>query len=123
MKREYDFRDGKRGAVVTTPPGKTRITIRLDDDILEWFREQVHRAGGGNYQTLINHALREYMTGGRHKKRQEIGEVVTKAKETVMAETMKNKRLVSLLHIVMYVAIAIAVVFLFLLFHLNLLIF
>ena len=61
MKREYDFSRGKRGAVITTPPGKTRITIRLDDDILEWFREQVHRAGGGNYQTLINHALREYM--------------------------------------------------------------
>ena len=62
MKKEYDFSRGKRGAVIQTPPGKTRITIRLDDDILEWFREQVHQAGGGNYQTLINHALREYMT-------------------------------------------------------------
>jgi uncharacterized protein (DUF4415 family) len=61
MKKEYDFGRGKRGAVIATPPGKTRITIRLDADILEWFREQVHRAGGGNYQTLINHALREYM--------------------------------------------------------------
>jgi Arc/MetJ family transcription regulator len=62
MKREYDFSGGKRGAVIPTPPGKSRITIRLDDDVLEWFREQVHRAGGGNYQTLINHALREYMS-------------------------------------------------------------
>jgi len=62
MKKEYDFSGGKRGAVIPTPPGKSRITIRLDDDILEWFREQVHRAGGGNYQTLINHALREYMS-------------------------------------------------------------
>jgi len=61
VRKEYDFGSGKRGAVIATPPGKTRITIRLDDDILEWFREQVHRAGGGNYQTLINHALREYM--------------------------------------------------------------
>ena len=61
MRKEYDFSRGKRGAVVQTPPGKTRITIRLDDDILAWFREQVHQAGGGNYQTLINHALREYM--------------------------------------------------------------
>ena len=61
MKKEYDFGRGNRGAVISTPPGKTRITIRLDDDILEWFREQVHRAGGGNYQTMINHALREYM--------------------------------------------------------------
>ena len=60
MKKEYDFSRGKRGAVIKTPPGKTRITIRLDDDILQWFREQVHEAGGGNYQTLINSALREY---------------------------------------------------------------
>ena len=48
MRKEYDFGGAKRGAVIPTPPGKTRITIRLDDDILEWFREQVHRAGGGN---------------------------------------------------------------------------
>ncbi len=44
-----------------TPPGKTRITIRLDDDILAWFREQVHLANGGNYQTLINEALRQHI--------------------------------------------------------------
>jgi len=62
MKKEYDFRKGKRGAVIKTPPGKTRITIRIDDDILDWFRGQVHAAGGGNYQTLVNTALREYMT-------------------------------------------------------------
>ena len=61
MKEEYDFSGGRRGAVVSTPPGKTRITIRLDDDVLEWFREQVSDAGGGNYQTLINAALREHM--------------------------------------------------------------
>ncbi len=42
-------------------PGKTRITIRLDNDILEWFRRQAHEAGGGNYQTLINMALHEYL--------------------------------------------------------------
>ena len=62
MKKEYDFSKGKRGAVIKTPPGKTRITIRIDDDILEWFRRQVDAAGGGNYQTLVNKALREYMT-------------------------------------------------------------
>jgi hypothetical protein len=44
--------------------GKTRITIRLDDDILEWFRSQVHQAGGGSYQTLINQALRRAMEQG-----------------------------------------------------------
>ncbi|WP_228371663.1 BrnA antitoxin family protein [Trichormus azollae] len=46
-----------------TSPGKTRITIRLDDEILAWFRQQVqvHQAGVGNYQTLINDALLEYI--------------------------------------------------------------
>ncbi len=58
--KEYDFSQGRRGPVVSPPPGKTRITIRLDHDILEWFRNKVHEAGGGNYQTLINQALREY---------------------------------------------------------------
>ncbi len=42
-------------------PGKTRTTIRVDTDVLNWFRQQVHEAGGGNYQTLINEALREYV--------------------------------------------------------------
>lgn len=65
MKKEYDFSKGKRGAVLKAPPGKTRITIRIDDDVLEWFRAQVHAAGGGNYQTLLNQALREYMGSKR----------------------------------------------------------
>jgi metal-responsive CopG/Arc/MetJ family transcriptional regulator len=65
MKKEYDFSRGIRGAVIKTPPGKERITIRLDDDILEWFRNQVHEAGGGNYQSLINKALREYVQSNR----------------------------------------------------------
>ena len=43
------------------PGGKTRITIRLDDGVLEWFRAQADAAGGANYQTLINQALREYI--------------------------------------------------------------
>lgn len=62
MKKEYNFNKGKRGAVIPVPKGKTRITIRIDDDILEWFRGEVEAAGGGNYQTLINQALREYLT-------------------------------------------------------------
>ncbi|MCK6625409.1 MAG: BrnA antitoxin family protein [Anaerolineae bacterium] len=61
MKAEYDFSQGKRGAIDPTPPGKTRITIRLDNDILDWFRAQVNAAGGGNYQTLINNALQTYI--------------------------------------------------------------
>ena len=61
MRREYDFSAGKRGPVVAVPKGKTRITIRLDEDLLAWFREQVNRAGGGNYQSLINQALRDHV--------------------------------------------------------------
>lgn len=61
MKQEYDFSQGKRGAIDKIPPGKTHTTIRLDDDIIEWFRERVHVMGGGNYQTLINNALRDHV--------------------------------------------------------------
>jgi uncharacterized protein (DUF4415 family) len=61
MKKEYDFKNGRRGTVLRVPPGKTRVTIRLDDDVLEWFRERVDNAGGGNYQSLINEALRTFM--------------------------------------------------------------
>jgi uncharacterized protein (DUF4415 family) len=65
MKQEYDFSEGKRGAVVTVPPGKTRVTIRLDDDVLDWFRNEVDKAGGGNYQSLINLALRDFISRSR----------------------------------------------------------
>ena len=61
MKDEYNFSSAKRGSVVKIPEGKTRITIRIDSDTLNWFREQVHKRGGGNYQTLLNDALREYV--------------------------------------------------------------
>jgi uncharacterized protein (DUF4415 family) len=61
MKDEYDFSKAVRGPVVPTPPGKTRITIRIDDEVLDWFREKVSDAGGGNYQTLINDALRDHI--------------------------------------------------------------
>ena len=56
-----DFSKGKRGPVVKPDPNKVRITIRLDADIIEYFKKIVHEAGGGNYQTLINDALRERM--------------------------------------------------------------
>jgi uncharacterized protein (DUF4415 family) len=61
MRKQYDFSKAKRGPVVPAPKGKSRITIRLDDDVLAWFRDQVHAAGGGNYQSLINDALRTYV--------------------------------------------------------------
>ena len=65
MKKNYDFSKGKRGAVVSVPTGKTRVTIRLDDDVLNWFRDQVDKAGGGSYQSLINQALREFVGRSR----------------------------------------------------------
>lgn len=79
MKKQYDFSKARRGAVVPLTPGKTRITIRLDNDVIEHFQDIVDRAGGGNYQTLINDALREYIRGARLEKvvrravREEVG--------------------------------------------------
>jgi uncharacterized protein (DUF4415 family) len=59
MKKEYDFSRGRRGAVVV-PAGKTRITIYLDDDIIQEFKKQAEKTGKG-YQTLINEALKAYL--------------------------------------------------------------
>ena len=61
MEPEYDFSKGKRGAIEPVPKGKTRITIRLDDDILEWFLVEANNKGGYNYQTSINEALRQHI--------------------------------------------------------------
>ena len=59
--RDIDFTRAKRGRVVKPEPGKTKISIRLDNTVLEYFRDLVDKAGGGNYQTLINDALFEYV--------------------------------------------------------------
>ena len=56
---EYDFSMAKRGAVMPQT-GKTRITIYIDDDVLETFRERGDNAGKG-YQTMMNEALRDYL--------------------------------------------------------------
>ncbi len=61
MRKEYEFSKAKRGSAVRLPKGKTRITIRIDDDVLAWFKQQVHKSGGGNYQSLMNIALREHI--------------------------------------------------------------
>jgi len=60
MKKEYDFSKAKRGAVIPQR-GKTRITIYLDDEVIDEFRERADEAGSG-YQTMINEALREYLS-------------------------------------------------------------
>jgi uncharacterized protein (DUF4415 family) len=59
MRDEYDFKNGKRGPVLASP-GKTRITMMMDDDIIEAFRVRAEEAGRG-YQTMINAALRAYL--------------------------------------------------------------
>ena len=59
--RNIDFSRAKRGAVVKPEPGKTKISIRLDNTVIEYFRNLVEKAGGGNYQTLINDALLEHV--------------------------------------------------------------
>jgi uncharacterized protein (DUF4415 family) len=61
MKANYDFRKGRRGAVVPPPGNKVRITIRLDREIVDWFRSKVEEAGEGSYQTMLNDALRSYI--------------------------------------------------------------
>jgi len=61
QRKGVDFSVGRRGAVLPPPKGKTRITIRIDTDVLDWFREEVNRSGGGNYQTLVNDALRQHV--------------------------------------------------------------
>jgi uncharacterized protein (DUF4415 family) len=55
--RDIDFASSQRGAVIPVEPGKTKISIRIDNAVIEHFRSQVERAGAGNYQTLINDAL------------------------------------------------------------------
>ena len=61
MKAKYDFSKGKRGAVLPSSGKKVRITIRLDRDIIDWFRSKVEEQGGGSYQTMLNDALRKHM--------------------------------------------------------------
>ncbi|HEX8904470.1 MAG TPA: BrnA antitoxin family protein [Longimicrobiaceae bacterium] len=61
MKAQYDFSKAVRGAVMPPRPGTTRVTLALDDEVLDWFQQQVHAAGGGNYQPMTNAALREHV--------------------------------------------------------------
>jgi len=67
MKKAYDFSNGKRGRVAPPEPeprGKTRITIRLDEDLVDHFLCEAEATGGtSGYQTLINEALRQHVEG------------------------------------------------------------
>jgi uncharacterized protein (DUF4415 family) len=76
MLEEYDFSKGKRGSVIPHK-GKTRITIFIDTDILEWFRDEAEREGRG-YQTAINQALRNYIKQDRRPIQDIVREAVKK---------------------------------------------
>jgi uncharacterized protein (DUF4415 family) len=88
MKKSYDFKKGKRGAVLPAGTGKTRITIRIDDDVLEWFRKQVHEAGGGSYQTMMNRALREHM----ERETEPLEDTLRRVLREVLPESKKGSR-------------------------------
>ena len=83
--RDIDFTNAKRGPVVPPEPGKTKISIRLDNRVLDYFRSIVEKAGGGNYQTLINDALMAYiqqqsmLEAVRQAVREEVQSVVAQA--------------------------------------------
>jgi len=83
MRKNYDFSKGKRGAVVPLLSGKTRITIRLDSDLIEWFRSQVEARGGGSYQAMINSALKEHV--------QRSGETLEGLLRRVIREELQNR--------------------------------
>jgi len=84
MKREYDLSKGRRGPVIPSPPEKVRITIRLDRDIVDHFRDKVRKAHCGNYQTLINDALRDYLH------RPSIAQQVGAEVRSVLREELEN---------------------------------
>jgi hypothetical protein len=73
---------GPEGSNDASSAGKTRITIRLDSEIIDWFRSQVEAKGGGNYQTMINNALRDYLNQG--------GEPLESVLRRVIREELRN---------------------------------
>ena len=83
MRDEYDFSKGKKRPVIADSTTKERITIRVDQDILKWFKDQC--AGGGNYQSLINQALRQHIDHDGIKKeiRTIVGEELKLAQKSV----------------------------------------
>ena len=96
MKRQYDFSKAKRGSVIPIASGKTRITIRIDDDVLEWFRKQAHDAGGGSYQAMMNRILRDYVEGQieplEETLRRVLLEVIPSGQKKTKAKKTKKRR-------------------------------
>ena len=92
MKQEYDFSSGKRGAPVSTSGGKTRITIRIDDDVLAWFRGAAHDRGGGSYQALINAALRGHVEADQGHLERTLRRVIREELPAGLAEAAGRQR-------------------------------
>ena len=88
MKKEYDFWKGKRGAVVPVAAGKSLVRIQIDRGVLAWFRDQVNAAGGGNYQTLINQAMREHVA----RQREPLEATVRRVLREELAEVIEGVR-------------------------------
>lgn len=84
MRKNYDFSKGKRGPVVPSP-GKTRITIMLDDDVLEFFRAEADSRGAG-YQTRINAALRTVLEGAQGRTKEDEPLTVAKLRKVLREE-------------------------------------
>lgn len=84
MRKSYDFSKGKRGAVIPSP-GKTRITIMLDDDVLEFFRAEAEAKGAG-YQTKINAALRAVVEDSRRRGKEDEPLTVAKLRKVLREE-------------------------------------
>jgi uncharacterized protein (DUF4415 family) len=80
MKQQYDFSRGKRGRIAAPEPeprGKTRITIRLDEELVDHFLKEAEASGGATgYQTLINEALRQHVEGKAPKLAETLRQIV-----------------------------------------------
>jgi uncharacterized protein (DUF4415 family) len=91
-RRPIDFSGAKRGAVAKAQPRKTKISIRLDNEVLEHFRRLVDEAGGGNYQSLINDALRAHIQqqsitrAAREAVKEEFGSLKTALRQVLREE-------------------------------------
>jgi hypothetical protein len=82
MKNKKNPGQELEGANEASSAGKTRITIRLDSEIIDWFRSQVQAKGSGNYQTMINNALRDFINQG--------GESLESVLRRVLREELKS---------------------------------
>lgn len=95
MRAEYDFSDGKRKALISSK-GKTRISIFIDNAVLEAFRARAEAAGTG-YQTMMNDALKQYLADSdrpltESRLRAILSEVMPPATEGLTARSTRTTR-------------------------------